>query len=434
MSRHSLLFGLIFWPMLASGAPTLKITCAKSDATFQVGEKITWNVQVVGDAASSFKEASYVLKKAGNSPIGQGDLHFTNGMANIQTSLDEPGTILAEITAPPPAGEQKNIDVFAGAAVSPEKIQRSSPCPDDFDTFWKAKLSELAAIPENPILTKEDSGVGNVDYWKITFDNIRGTHIEGQLSRPVGNARCPAMVIFQYAGVYPLEKKWVTDDAAQGWMVLNINAHDLPIDRPADFYTKLAAGPLAGYTSINNDDRERSYFLRMFLACARAVDYLSERPDWNGKSLIVTGASQGGLQSIVAAALNPKVTDVLVLVPAGCDNTGELVGRKAGWPFWLDCATGKDPQKVLNTSRYFDAVNFAARIKCPILAGLGLIDQTAPPSGVFAALNQIQDPKEVVVMPDADHTGTGNTHAPFWDRCAAWKSALVNGNPPPVGH
>ena len=37
---------------------------------------------------------------------------------------------------------------------------------------------------------------------------------------------------------------------------------------------------------------------------ARAVEYLSERPDWDGRTIVVTGGSQGGLQALVAAGLD----------------------------------------------------------------------------------------------------------------------------------
>jgi len=46
---------------------------------------------------------------------------------------------------------------------------------------------------------------------------------------------------------------------------------------------------------------------------ASAIEYLFERPDWDGRTIVVTGGSQGGLQSLVAAGLNPKATVFLIL-------------------------------------------------------------------------------------------------------------------------
>jgi cephalosporin-C deacetylase len=424
---------------LAAADPTLTVTPEKSSALYQLGEKIVWDVKVSGDPDGTLKTASYVLKKGGGTVIGQGDLTFQpggatagdGGTAKIETSLAEPGTILAEVTTPAGAGK-KGLRVLGGAAVAYDRIPRSAPCPADFDAFWKSKLAELAAVPAHPVLEKGDSGRPGVDYWKITLDNVNGTHVQGQLARPSGDKKAPAMLIVQWAGVYPLQKKWAVDRAAEGWLVLNIMAHDLPIDQPADFYLKQSQNELKGYRSVGDTDRDKSYFLRMFLGDVQSAEYLAGRPDWDGKTLVVTGTSQGGLQSFATAALDPKVTAMLVLVPAGCDDSAALVGRKPGFPFYLTDVTSPGNKQILQTSAYFDAVNFAARVKCPALVALGLLDETAPPSGVFAAFNQLQGPKEACVLPNSDHQGYANSQAPYGVRSAAWRKALLAGNPPPI--
>ena len=260
-----------------------------------------------------------------------------------------------------------------------------------------------------------------------------GHMCRGQIARPTGDQKLPALLLVQYAGVYPLQKPWAVNRAAEGWLVLNIMAHDLPIDQPKEFYDEQSKGALKSYTAIGKDDREKSYFLRMFLGDIQAATYLAQRPDWDGKTLVVSGTSQGGLQSFVTAGLDPKITAMLVMVPAGCDNTGQLADRKPGWPYWLKNAADPLEKPELETSRYFDAVNFATRVKCPVLVGVGLIDVTAPPSGVFTAYNQTQGPKEIVVLPDSDHHVTGNAQAPFHVRETAWLSALrTTGAPPPA--
>jgi pimeloyl-ACP methyl ester carboxylesterase len=100
------------------------------------------------------------------------------------------------------------------------------------------------------------------------------------------------------------------------------------------------------------------------------------------------------------------VTAYLANVPAGCDHTGKLAGRAPGWPnLAARLKGGKDGAKTLEASRYFDAMNFATKIKCPGLIGLGLIDPVCPPEGIFATINQIKSPKKVIIMPKADHGG-----------------------------
>jgi cephalosporin-C deacetylase-like acetyl esterase len=57
----------------------------------------------------------------------------------------------------------------------------------------------------------------------------------------------------------------------------------------------------------------------------------------------------------------------------------------------------------MKTALYFDTVNFASRIKAPVMAGMGFIDTISPPAGVWTALNQIASPKEPLPMIESEH-------------------------------
>ena len=92
---------------------------------------------------------------------------------------------------------------------APDQITPSAPAPADFDAFWAAKIKELDAVPINPQVEKVDISKGEVhrvasDYYTVTLDNIRGTHVRGQLACPTKPGKYPALLKVQYAGVYPL--------------------------------------------------------------------------------------------------------------------------------------------------------------------------------------------------------------------------------------
>jgi len=406
----------------------IEVAAAKKGGVYEIGEKIVWRVTVKGEGAAGVEKIGYVVRMGDRTEMGRGELTVKEGGDELTAQLNEAGTVLAEFTVNVP--NKAPIKNFAGAVVAPDKIGPSAPRPADFDAFWKSKVEELAAVPVNSVLETGDSGHANVDYWKITLDNIRGTKIRGRLARPKAGAKLPALLIVQWAGVYPLAKGWVADKAREGWLTLNINAHDLPIDAPADFYKQQSETTLRDYPGIGNDDRETSYFLRMYLSCYRATDYLAGREDWDGKTLVVMGTSQGGLQAIMTGGFHPKITGVLANVPAGADHTGPLVGRRGGWPQWSDKTQNKDAAKVIETSKYFDVVNFASRIKCPALISAGLIDRTCPPAGVIAAFNQIQGSKELLVMEKSDHQGRNNSQADFYARSGVWLKRLAMGQLP----
>ena len=58
---------------------------------------------------------------------------------------------------------------------------------------------------------------------------------------------------------------------------------------------------------------------------------------------------------------------------------------------------------VMKTALYFDSVNFASRIKAPVLAGMGFIDTISPPAGIWTALNQVRRAKEPLAMIESEH-------------------------------
>ena len=102
------------------------------------------------------------------------------------------------------------------------------------------------------------------------------------------------------------------------------------------------------YQAIGNTDRETSYFLNMYLRDSRVLDYLLTRPDWDGKTIVLTGGSMGGQQSLALAGLRPeKISAVLVCVPAGADSNGDLHGRKAGYPELAVRQPGRDEDRAL---------------------------------------------------------------------------------------
>jgi cephalosporin-C deacetylase-like acetyl esterase len=225
----------------------------------------------------------------------------------------------------------------------------------------------------------------------FTLDAL-GSKAHGYVARPAADGKYPALILLQYAGVYALNAHADAERAAEGWLVLNVDSHDkLPSDPSGNVPVN--------YNAIGNTDREKSYFLDMYLRDSRVLDYLATRPDWNGKTTVLTGGSMGGQQSIALAGLRPdKVTAVLVCVPAGADTNGDLHGRKAGYPYWPS-----DNPDAMNTALFFDTVNFASRIEAPVMAGFGFIDTVSPPAGVWTMLNQIPGPKEPIPVIDSEH-------------------------------
>jgi cephalosporin-C deacetylase len=393
----------------------------QSSGIYALGETAGWNVTLPWNSPT----VTYVIRKNNLAEIGRGTI--TPGRpTKIEAKLDEPGMVYVEITENSPGAKPKAL----GAAVAPEKIAPSIPAPADFDAFWAAKIKALRKVPARPELTSKPSEKDGVEFAILKMNHVEGKHIWGQVAKPADTTnkkKYPGLVILQWASPpYPLQKSWVTDRAAEGWLAVNIEPHDVMPDQPKEYYDALPEA-LKNYNGIETRNRDKNYFLYMYLADVRAVDYLASRPDWDGRTLVVMGTSMGGQQSLCAAGLNPKVTAMLINVPAGADVNGTAHGRRTGYPFW----DPTDPQ-VMKTAEYFDTANCAARIKVPSLVSMGFIDTATTPVSIWAAFNQIKARKEAAPMIDSphNHLATPEQSMPWTRASAAWLSALVAGRSP----
>jgi cephalosporin-C deacetylase-like acetyl esterase len=400
---------------VAAGAEgiALSIKTDRPEAVYEAGETVTFLIELTADGAPVGEAVLLCTLSTGEFWRGEKvQAKIVGGRGSVSATRDEPCVLWIEAAYGEEPDQVKHV---AGAAFSPEQIEPSMPEPDDFDEFWTAQKERLAAIPMNARLEPRDSGDENVELFAITMDNINDTEIYGYFAKPKGNGPFPAMFQPQWAGVYSLGENWMVGWARQGFIALNINAHAIPNGKPAEYYKELSDGELRDYPRIGCHSRETCYFLRMYLSCARAVEYLTSRPEWDGEHLLVQGGSQGGGQALVTGGLCPEVTAVAANVPALCDHTGIAVGRRSGWPMLVRSKDGEPEPDVLEASRYFDAVNFARRIDVPTLIGTGFQDRVCTSSSIYAAYNVLAGPKRIVLDPLTGHGGEKpNWGDTFW--------------------
>ena len=376
-----------------------------SSGIYNIGETVGWMV-TPGPVAPTYAY-KWTIRRNNAVVLKEGKLDLSSGKDKIEITGDQAEMIYVAIQAYANLDEAagtgderaftggntgRNTGFYAvGAAVAPEKLTLSTPRPADFDAFWESKLAAQAKVPINAVLTPVETTVPGVEMNMFVLDAL-GSHAHGYVAKPAGEGKFPALIQLQYAGVYALNANADALRAADGWLMVNVDSHDkLPSDPSGNVPRN--------YQAIGNTDRETSYFLNMYLRDSRVLDYVLTRPDWDGKTIVLTGGSMGGQQSLMLAGLRPdKITAVLVCVPAGADANGDLHGRKAGYPNWPS-----DNPDVMKSALYFDTVNFASRIQAPVMAGMGFIDTISPPAGVWTALNQIPGAKEPLPLIESEH-------------------------------
>ena len=302
----------------------------------------------------------------------------------------------------------------ATAAFAPETIKPYQTEPADFDAFWQKGKADLAKIPLEARLTLlPEACTDKVNVYHVNFRTLNQAwnpsppRVYGILCEPKAPGKYPAVLKVPGAGVRPYFGD--PDLAARGAIVLEIGIHGIPVNLAQNIYDAMYGGALHSYWVNQLDNRDTYYYHRVYLGCIRANDFLTSREMWNGKDLLVMGASQGGQLSIVTAALDPRVTALSATHPAMCDVAAELHGRAGGWPHPFkpnddgSPSSHSTPAKIA-TASYYDTVNFARRLKVPGFYIWGYNDETCPPTSTFAAYNVITAPKTLAVEPEQSHT------------------------------
>ncbi|MCI5779635.1 MAG: acetylxylan esterase [Lentisphaeria bacterium] len=285
-----------------------------------------------------------------------------------------------------------------GVLIEPDRLGPVRPIPGDFDAFWARELRKLAAIP----LTATRRTIARTDKWRgedVEIPAVDGIPVKGYLVMPPESAErsLPAVVYFHGAGFKSAQLRTELGDRA---IVFDVNAHGVPNGMPSEFYKELNRNPPPDRrTRSGRDDREKSYFKNMFLRTARALDFVKSLPEWDGRTLIVAGRSQGGAQALAAAALVPEVTLCIANVPALADHGGAAANRRPGWP---QLVPESDP-KIAAASDYVDVIHLASRIRCEVLMSAGLVDTICPPASVYLVYRNIRTKKHLTLFPRMGH-------------------------------
>lgn len=431
---------LLFLPLLAEAAPSLEISTDREDALYEENEEVTFTIRAKdGDRNINSGEISWNLSMDGFGTVGSGQQSIEGGKAVLaKGSLDRPGFLL--LTATFTGSDKAKTTAYGGAGVSPLKIPLSMPVPDDFDSFWSDQKAKLAKVPMS--FTAELQATGEADQALEAFDvkipcENDGPPVSGYFAKPKSAApkSLPAVLWVHGAGVRSSSLPSALKGAREGYLSMDINAHGIPNGKPKEFYSGLSSGELKTYRHDGRESRDTIYFRGMLVRLIRAIDFLTSRPEWDGKVMAVIGHSQGGLQALAAGGLDERVTFIGSGVPAGCDHSGMMVDRISGWPKLVPVEDGIPDPAALEASRYIDAVNFATRCHADAIVSAGFIDRTCPPTSVYAAYNALRGKKEMINRPKMGHAAPAEIQQQFWkslEKHRATKRGAATTSPVPA--
>ncbi len=319
------------------------------------------------------------------------------GKLTLKASMKEPGFLRCKVRA---KVDGKTYEELATIGVDVDKIKPTVSEPKDFDSFWNEAIESARKLPLDPIITlvpEQCTSTKNV--YHVNFQNDgSGSRVYGWLMVPKKPGKYPAVLQVPGAGVYAHTP---FSELGGDIITLMIGIHGIPFDMQKNVYNQLYNGALRSYHRINMNNKNTHYYKRVYVGCVRAIDFIYTLPEFDGKTLGVTGRSQGGALSIVTAALDSRVKFLAALYPALCDHTGYLHNRASGWPHYFRLK--KPVEGEVETLSYFDVVNFARRVKVQGYYSWGYNDMTCPPTSMYSAYNVIPGEKELHLYLDTHH-------------------------------
>jgi len=303
--------------------------------------------------------------------------------------------------------------------LSLEELQTYKPPrvePADFDAFWRDTLTAARRFPLAARFEPTDWGLRTLEVFDVTFNGYAGQPIKGWLLLPHERAgKLPCIVEYiGYGGGRGYPYNWllwasagfahfVMDTRGQGSVWLHGDTPDPELD---------GANPQApGFMTRGVLSPQTYYYRRVFTDAVRAVEAACSHPSVDTERIAVTGTSQGGGITIAVSGLMPAVVKMAMPdVPFLCHyrRAAQIVDTDPYNEIVRFCKAHRDQvETVFRTLSYFDGVNFATRARASAFFSTALMDETCPPSTVFAAYNYYAGEKQIQVYEFNQHEGGG---------------------------
>ncbi|MEM8681149.1 MAG: acetylxylan esterase, partial [Planctomycetota bacterium] len=304
----------------------------------------------------------------------------------------------------------------------PERLEVPLTAKADLEDFWRATREALAEVdPQFELIAQPDQDTETHELFEVRMRSLGDVRVGGWYQKPKAPGEHPA--VLRVPG-YTENMRPIELDEPIAIFSFNVRGHGNSQEdvsgQPVDYWVR------------GLDDKQGYFYQGAYADCLRAVDFLASRPEVDQRRLAVTGGSQGGGLSLATAALDERIDLCAPDIPFLCDWVKYF--KTTHWPEmdqWIAADEQRTWETTLGTMGYFDALNLAGQIRCPVFLGLGLQDDVCPPATIFSVYNRLEVPKQYYVYPHAGHWVDREHSKRQWtwlqEQFAALKRAELNG-------
>lgn len=399
-----------------------------ADWLYKTGEKAKVEVTFCLYGIPQNVEVSYEIGPDMMPATSHGKVMLKNGRAVIDMgTMKQPGFLDLKLTAVLDGNKyQHHVKV----GFSPEQLKPYTKNPADFDIFWQKAIDKARneVKTEKLLVSKkkvEEYCTDETDMYLVKLKTDQHHSIYAYLSKPKASfpshpltpspshpQKYPVVLCPPGAGVKTIKEPMRNlYYAKNGFIRLEMEIHGLNPEMTTEQFKEISSAfdHENGYLCNGLDDKDNYYMKHVYIACVRALDYLCSLPEWDGQNVFVQGGSQGGALSLITAGLDSRVTACVANHPALSDMASYLDNRAGGYPHFNRLNNMLTPEKVLTMS-YYDVVNFARRINCPVYLTWGYNDNVCPPTTSYIVWNLISAPKESLITPVNEHWTSTDTN------------------------
>jgi cephalosporin-C deacetylase-like acetyl esterase len=277
--------------------------------------------------------------------------------------------------------------------------------PDDFDEFWQKTRDTLKTIaPHYKIIEQRALSINNKTVYLIEMHSWGDAIVRGWLTIP-NNRPKKIPVKYRLPGyIVKLDPNLDDDDFA----VFNFNVR-------GSGNSANAIDTHGEYDLYNIENRDKYVYRAVYMDCIRGLDFLCAHANMglDTSKIMVDGSSQGGGLAIVLAAMDKRIKSVTTQVPlfANFRKAFEItsLNPKSQTPVgmitnYVRTHPGFTKEKLFKVWDYYDPLNFAPQVKCPVIMAIGLLDEFCPPQCSFAMYNRLTNKQnECWVSPEKTH-------------------------------
>ena len=289
--------------------------------------------------------------------------------------------------------------------VDPERLKSPLSKPADFDEFWKKAQDTLAMVkPEYKIIPQPELSDVERKVYLVEMRSYGGLLIRGWLVVPKQSYKQP--VHYRVPGyVVGLNPNYDTNH----FITFNLNVRG---NGNSQDVVNIGTEDYA-YTGIESKD---TYIYKgVYLDALRGLDFLYTHPELglDTSKIYVEGSSQGGTLAVITAALDKRAKLLAIQVPLYSDfhlvKEVGLAYDKPEFPIkffsrYLKEHPKSSWDKIFSVMDYYDPQNFASKVTCPVIMGVGLLDKYCPPQASFSLFNHFSSKKkEWYASPELTH-------------------------------